>query len=253
MQRKMDEAELLEIIKALKSSPYLEEVAERNPYLALHVRGKGGRVSRKWNAKIYRGEEGKLKTLVTNDFHTLRRILSKSIELNVGRERTVYIDDAGIGFPIGGAVIGVYEEPTSKFLYDVIPVDFFKGEKWRKRLYREEASRIILSLLEKLGAKPEKVKIKICTGEIFLKAKETLRERSYLVEVDEIGDPLQTLIEEKFREYIIKEYNLPENLYFDPKISDPRKGFRMVINWIKTDKENRLKIAKTGWNYFKKW
>lgn len=253
MERKISEAKLLEIIKALKKSPHLEEVTERNPYLALHVRGRGGKVSRKWNAKIYRDEEGKLKTLVTNDFHTLRRILSKSIDSDVGRERTVYIDDAGVGFPIGGAVIGVYEEPASKFLYNVIPVDFFKGEKWRKRLYREEACRIILRLLEKLDAKPEKVKIKICTGEIFLKAKETLRRKGYLVEVDEIGDPLQTLIEEKFKEYIIKEYNLPEKLYFDPKISDPRKGFRMAINWIKEDKEDRLKIAKTGWNYFKKW
>jgi hypothetical protein len=81
------------------------------------------------------------------------------------------------------------------------------------------------------------------------KSKETLRDADFEVKVTEITGYLQHELERRFKEYA---ESLGYQAYFDPKeTSDPASGFRKVIRWIMEDPGRRLKIAKTGWKYFK--
>jgi hypothetical protein len=56
-------------------------------------------------------------------------------------------------------------------------------------------------------------------------------------------------LEERFKEYIV---SLGYREYFDPKETrDPASAFDKVIKWIRENPDARMKIAKTGWKYFR--
>ncbi len=248
----MDKLKIEEVLSKLRKSPYVEEFKPENEFVLAFFRGKGGKVSKKWNVKIYVNKESEPTKIVTNDWVTLKRIISGAINEEVEKEKVIFIDDAGVGFPVGGVVLGVYEEPSKRFLFKRIPVKYFQGEYWKQKKYLEFAAEKVNEMITQLKASPEDTKIVICPGNIHRKTKLKLRKEGFHVEIDEIKDPLQSLIEEKFRSYLVSEFNVPENLFFDPKLQDPRKGFRKVIKWLK-EKPERMKFAKTGWKYFNKF
>ncbi|MFQ5974733.1 MAG: hypothetical protein ACE5J5_00250 [Candidatus Hydrothermarchaeales archaeon] len=235
--------ELLDKIKKLG----LPEKEEKNPHLLLHVHGDGIKASKKFNVKIYKNKEGKL-TLVTNDEETLQRLLRN--ERPKKKERTIVIDDSGVGFPLGGALVGVYDTKTGKILSDEVGVEFFQGEKFEKKLYCAEYAKKAVGLVQRLGADPKDTKIVICTGYINTKAKELLRKKGFQVEVGEIGEPLQSELEKLHADYIS---SLGYGQYFDPKEvsrSELGKRFEAVVEWIKNN--NKMHLAKTGWKYFQR-
>jgi hypothetical protein len=220
----------------------LPRVPDRSPYVVLSVRGDDIRVSSKWTAKVYRNARGQLK-LVTTDYHALEQLLSGRAS---ARENVIKVDDAGWGFPLGGVMIGA--ERDGRIETGIVDVKFFQGELFRTHAYLEEAARLSLELVRKLGGHPDDTLVEICTGYVNSKAKEALRQAGYEVRVTEITGRLQYELERRFKEYI---ESLGYRQYFDPKeTSDPSTAFRKVIDWIMEDPERRLKIAKTGWKYF---
>ena len=78
---------------------------------------------------------------------------------------TVIVDDAGSGDLLFGVVIGVYREETSEFKYDLIDVRFYQ-DRFCKKEYLQEASRVTAQLLQKLKVKPHE-EIHVCQGNIF--------------------------------------------------------------------------------------
>jgi len=239
MDVKVIDAGVLQAIERLG----LPRRRETNPYIVLSVHGDDIRVSSRWTAQVYRNAQGRLK-LVTTDYHTLEQLMSGRVS---ARETIIKVDDAGWGFPLGGTMIGA--ERDGRIETGIVDPKFFQGELFKTHAYLGEAARVTLRLVEKLGGRPEDTLVEICTGYVNSKSKEVLRDAGFEVKVTEITGYLQNELEQRFREYVA---SLGYRAYFDPKETrDPASAFRNVIKWILEDPCHRLKIAKTGWKYFK--
>ena len=238
MDVKVIDASLLRAIEGLG----LPRASEASPYVVLSVRGDDVRVSSKWTARVYRNAQGRLK-LVTTDYRTLEQLLSGTAPAG---ENVIKVDDSGWGFPLGGVMIGA--ERDGRVETDVIDVRFFQGELFRAHAYLGEAARVTVELVQRLGGRPDDTLVEICTGYVNSKSKDRLRQAGYEVRVTEITGRLQHELEHRFREYV---ESLGYRAYFDPKETrDPAYAFSKVIDWILEDREQRLKIAKTGWKYY---
>ena len=162
---------------------------------------------------------------------------------------TILIDDAGSGDLLFGTVIGAYRAEDDHFVYDLIPVKHFQMPLYKKKTHLEEAKRIALSLVERLGLK-ENEKIIICTGDILNVAAEALVEK-YGEEVVERGK-----IEGRAQELVELAYtNELRNIGYQPleeRTEKWGKNFWDMYNWLKEDR-SRLKFAKTAFPNLKKY
>jgi hypothetical protein len=86
--------------------------------------------------------------------------------------------------------------------------------------------------------------INICTGFIFRKAKEMLRELGYNVQEVKITGKTQELAEEEFLKSLEKR-----GVESIEKLRNIR-SFKKFLKWVHEDLENRERFVKTGW---KKW
>jgi methionine synthase II (cobalamin-independent) len=162
----------------------------------------------------------------------------------------IQIDDAGWGFPLGGVLIGAVNTKTLKFAYDEIPVVFFKDENFKNKAYLEEAVAVTGHVLKQLGVfnmDKSNVEIHLCPGFIHNRTYEYLTSLGFNVIRKEIGEPLQTLLEDRFRDYIRSLAG--KDIYYDPKTMSEdqiRMEYRKVMKYIG---DNRLWYrAKTGWD-----
>lgn len=229
----------LERVKALR----LPEREEASPYVVLSIHGDGVRAPEKWNAKIYRNSKGGLK-LVTTDLRTLENILQgRAPEV---KQKTLSVDDAGWGFPLGGVLIGATD--GKRVEAGLIGVEYFQGERFKEHAYLHEAVHITFDLLKRFNASPDNTMIEICSGYINSESKKALREAGYEVKVVEVTGLLQADLEHMFKQYV---ESLGYHAYFDPKEThDARTPFLKVIEWINEKPQERMKIAKSGWKYF---
>lgn len=218
---------------------------ENSPYVVLSVYGDGVRASEKWNAKIYKDKAGRLK-LVTVDLGALEEMLEG--RSGIEKSRTVVVDDSGWGFPLGGVMLGAAEGPRIET--GLVPVEYFQGERFERHEYLLEAAHVTFGLLQRLDAGPEDVLVEICSGYVNSGSKKALREAGYEVKVVEVAGPLQAGLERRFKEYV---NSLGYHAYFDPKEAhDAGAHFKDVIRWIMERPEERMRLAKSGWKYFKK-
>ncbi len=226
---------LLERIRGLG----LPAAKEKNPYVVLSVRGDGKRAPEKWNAKVYRNKEGRLR-LVTVDLRTLQDMLEGK---GHAKKRVVQVDDAGWGFPLGGVMIGATDGVRVETA--MVPVEYFQGERFRLKGYLRQAADATLGLLRRLDARPEDTTVEICTGYVNVGSKEALRRAGYDVRVAEIAGLLQEELERRFAEYV---RGLGYTGYLDPKEThDSRGKFEDIMRWVREAPEERMKLAKTGW------
>ncbi len=231
----------LERIRKLR----LPMVKDNNLYVVLSVRGDGVRASEKWNAKVYRNKKGRLK-LVTVDLKTLQDMMEGRALPT--KKRTIQVDDAGWGFPLGGVMIGATDGMRVETA--MVPVECFQGERFERKEYLKQAATATLGLLERLGARPEDTMVEICTGYVNVGSKEALREAGYDVRVGEIAGLLQEELEKRFAEYVRK---LGYPGYVDPKTTHDSKGtFEGIVKWIEESPGERMRLAKTGWRRFKR-
>jgi hypothetical protein len=240
MDIKVISGECLERIRRLG----LPTFKYNSPYVVLSVRGDGVRASPKWNARVYKDKGGRLK-LVTADLETLRRMLEGRAP--AAKNMAISVDDAGWGFPLGGVMIGASD--GEKVETGLVPVDYFQGERFERHEYLKYAAMVTLDLLKRFNARPDDTLVEICTGYVNVGSKEALRKAGYEVRVVEIKGLLQDVLEKSFAEYV-KALGYPG--YVDPKEThDPKKPFERVIRWIEERPGERLRLAKTGWKYFK--
>jgi len=156
---------------------------------------------------------------------------------------TITIDDAGIGDLLFGVVIGAFRDEPQEFRYDIVDVKYFKPQRFRRKEYLNQASRVVFQLLGKLKLKAEEP-IRICKGYIFDEAVKDLRRRygdDRICRVKVIGKP-QCLTETAYLDEI-------RNLGYEPlKERDEKraKSFFHMMNWLKKNPD-KLKYAKTGW------
>jgi hypothetical protein len=162
---------------------------------------------------------------------------------------TILIDDAGSGDLLFGTVIGAYRTEEDHFVYDLIPVKHFQMPLYKKKTHLDEAKRIALDLVERLGLKEDE-KIIVCTGDILNVAAEALTEK-YGAEKVERGK-----IEGKAQELVELAYtNELRNIGYEPleeRTEKWGKNFWDMYNWLKADR-SRLKFAKTAFPNLKKY
>jgi putative intracellular protease/amidase len=240
MDIKVIDEECLERIRRLGLPPF----SDNSPYVVLSVRGDGVRASPKWNARVYKDKKGRLK-LVTMDIKTLQDMLEGRAP--AVKNRTIAVDDAGWGFPLGGVMIGATD--GERVETGLVPVDYFQGERFERHEYLEYAARVTLDLLRRFNASPDDTLVEICTGYVNVGSKEVLREAGYEVKVVEVKGLLQDELEKRFAEYV-RSLGYPG--YVDPKEThDPKKPFDDIIRWIEEKPDERMRLAKTGWKYFR--
>lgn len=243
METKIVDESFLKQVEALD----LPKKQENNPWIVLHVFGDGKRASPKFNVKIYRNKKGIFK-LVTNDFHTLQQLLEGK-NTRKKFERVIMADDSGWGYPCSGVLVGVHDSETNMLMFREIDVKYFQDPLFSEKAYLQEYARQGIAIIDELNPDKNSTLIQICTGYVNTALKDQLREKGYHVEVAEIGEPLQTALEEEHKKYIMK-LGLD---YYDPKEVPPEKipsMFQHVLEQMK--KKNLTHLAKSGWQFFKK-
>ncbi len=163
---------------------------------------------------------------------------------------TILIDDAGTGDLLWGVVIGAYQPETETFLYDIIDVSFFRNGAFQEKMHFEEASRIVLALVERLRPKSEE-KIKVCQGDILNIAAEALKVKygEERVECVHVEGRAQDLIEGAYTDEL-------RNLGYEPmpdRIGKWGKSFWHMYDWVKRNPRERVRWAKTGFPNLRKF
>jgi hypothetical protein len=228
-------------LKKMEQAGLIVQRKENNPYLSIFYRGTGGLVSEKWNIKIYNTG-----SFVCDEPLPIREFLHGRLKEPDKSLKLLQVDDAGIGSPIGGCMVGACD--GEKVVTDIVDVSFFKPGSYDRREYFKEYTRKGLRLIEKVfNAAPETHRIEICTGFINKGLREELRRFGYDVRVVDIKGLLQDQLENIFRNYL-KKITGGVDLGYDPKECKSKKEisdrYYKSVNWAK---KNAPHLLKTGW------
>lgn len=169
----------------------------------------------------------------------------------------IQIDDAGWGSLVGGVVIGAcrVESPRTQHAFKEVPVTYFQGETFKKKLYLGVAADLALELMDELLVmKTEEVKV--CTGYVLEAIRIKLMAEGYQVTPAKIGEPLQTLIEQELLDRV-----LAIGVDTDLETLTTKQGlyFWQCVNWLKGGDMDgqalpqREKHCKTGWASYSIW
>ena len=162
---------------------------------------------------------------------------------------TLQIDDAGVGDLLDGVVIGAYRPETSEFAYEIVGVEFFQQPNFGRKAYLEEASRIVMKIIDKMKL-TENEPVLICSSYIFEKAVRELEEKygKERVTVTKITGQAQRFVETAYLDEV-------RNLGYEPLSEREEKrarNFFDMLRWVKKD-PRRFKHAKTGWPRLKRY
>ena len=120
---------------------------------------------------------------------------------------TIQIDDQGWGTPVGGVGIIVLRKETEEVYYDIVPIEHFNLETFKKKTYLDSARDIVEAGFGKLKV-PKDEEIEICSGCIHDKTAEWLKSEDYRFTVTKINGLAQRKGEELFMEYL-RELGVP--------------------------------------------
>jgi hypothetical protein len=212
-----------------------------NEFILYSCYGDDKRADPKFNIQVYQSKKG-LK-LVTNDYHTYKCLIEDKPTRPDDVQRTISIDDSGVGFMLGGVLCGLYDTKTDKVITAEVPVKFFQGLNKIEKKYNDVYAKKAVELVDSLGPDKKTTLIRICTGYINVKAKEALREKGFFVEVCEIKGRLQDELEDLQKQYVEEKFGYPD--YIDPKNYTPKElgiEFRKLKRWV--IKNNMQKSCK---------
>lgn len=157
------------------------------------------------------------------------------------------IDDSGSGSFIGGTCIGLYRPSTNEYYFDIIPVELYNRENFKKKFYLDEVVKIISKGLHNFGD-PKEEAIEICRGYMFEKLKDWLDENGYKWYCTQITGRAQEIIERNFELYT-ERLGLPANYI---KFTKYPFHFHKILRWVYADYEKRIKHCKVGWKCWQK-
>ncbi len=160
----------------------------------------------------------------------------------------IQIDDSGSGSLIGGTCIGAIRKETGEYVYEFVPIEYYRANLFHSKKYLEKTSQIVLSLLKKLMIQPGEV-VEICQGYMFDDARENLKKKNIPYTPVKIGDPLQPLIEKTFQEYALGLGVPPQYV----KYTKYPLHFHRILRWVYADYEKRAGLCKTGWKSWNKY
>lgn len=169
----------------------------------------------------------------------------------------IQLDDSGWGSLVGGVIIGACraESPKTQHAFREVPVAYFQGDAFRKKLYLGIAADLALELLEELAVDRDE-RIEVCTGYVLDAVRMKLLAERYQVIPARIGEPLQTLIEQELLDRV-----LAIGVVTDLETLTTKQGlyFWQCVNWLKGGDmkaralAQREKHCKTGWDTYRVW
>lgn len=158
---------------------------------------------------------------------------------------TIEIDDSGTGDLIGPAFILFWRRETNTLIKKEVPLELYQREDFNK-LTKE----YIRDLFENVFAEmkiPSTEDIWLCTGPCFDEARKWLKEKNFNFHDAKIEGYLQTQVETTYLDYIINNYNFPQD---KASIESGKKRFYAIFDWVAQDFPRRSKFVKSG---FEKW
>jgi len=159
------------------------------------------------------------------------------------------IDDSGWGCPVGGVLIGVLRRETEEYLTGIIPVSFFQ-EEFKRGTYLLKARSLAKNLMGMLKARTRE-EIIVCPGPLFREFRSYLFQKGFNFQTRTIGDPLQSLLEKSFAQYL-NSLGVPPEVLGQGAIH-PSRRFRALLKWVAEDYSGRIRLCKTGWSSWNKW
>jgi len=160
----------------------------------------------------------------------------------------IQIDDAGSGSLVGGTCIGAIRTETNEYVYEFIPVNIYQNGNFYTKKYLEKSRDIVFQLLEKLKVSKDE-EIQICQGYMFDMARKDLKEHGYHFRNVKIEEPLQSRIEETFKNYAL-ELGVPPQYV---KYTKYPLHFHRILRWVYANYEERYKLCKTDWKSWNKY
>jgi len=163
--------------------------------------------------------------------------------------KKIQIDDAGTGDLLGGAFIGFFVKETNQYIFKEISLSYFQQNNFNIKFIEDLVAELIEKSLKELDFNPDCDRIEICTGNVFKKAIEMMKNNKYHFVCTKIENPLQNLVEQTYLDYL-------KSIGFNKEISliAGRDRYFQLFNWVVEDFPNREKFVKTGfpsWNL--KW
>lgn len=159
----------------------------------------------------------------------------------------IQIDDAGSGSFVGGTCIGFYRPETNEYYFDIIPVELYNLENFKRKYYLDSVVDIAISAFDALKVNPHET-IEICRGYMFEKLKGWLSTKGYCWYVTQITGRIQEVVEKNFELYSIK-LGLPAEYI---KYTQYPFHFHKLLRWVLSDYDNRIKLCKVGWKSWQK-
>jgi hypothetical protein len=165
---------------------------------------------------------------------------------------TIQIDDQGWGTPVGGVGIIVLRKETGEIYYDIIPIEDFRVDTFKKKTYLASARNIVEQGFAKLRIQKDE-DIEICSGCIHDKTAEWLKNEGYKFTVTKINGLAQQKGEELFIEYL-RGLGIPNPPGIVNETVDEYKAqFFYLMDWVREDPKGRKPLCKTGWKYLIKF
>jgi hypothetical protein len=165
---------------------------------------------------------------------------------------TIQIDDQGWGTPIGGVGIIVLRKETEEIYYDIVPIENFNLETFKKKTYLESARDIVETGFRQLKVTRDE-EIEICSGCIHDRTAKWLKEEGYKLTVTKIDGNAQHKGEDMFNEYL-RSLGAPDPPPIVNETVDEYKAqFFYLMDWVREDPQGRKPLCKTGWKYFIKF
>lgn len=157
------------------------------------------------------------------------------------------IDDAGSGSFVGGTCIGIYRPETNDYYFDIIPVELYNIENFKKKLYLDEVVKIVSIAFKAL--KPQKGEIiEVCRGYMFEGLKAWLGKNGYVWYCTQITGRFQQIVEKNFELYT-ERLGLPWQYI---KYTKYPFHFHKLLRWVYADFDSRISFCKTGWQSWQK-
>ncbi len=159
----------------------------------------------------------------------------------------IQIDDAGSGSFVGGTCIGFYRPETNEYYFDIIPVELYNIDNFKKKLYLEYVVEITEKAFDALKVNQHET-IEICRGYMFEKLKPWLTQNGFCWYVTQITGRIQEVVEKNFELYSIK-LGLPAEYI---KYTRYPFHFHKLLRWVLSDYDNRIPLCKVGWKSWQK-
>lgn len=160
----------------------------------------------------------------------------------------IQIDDAGSGSLVGGTLIGMLRVEDLDYYKEIIPLNYYSVPLFKEKKYAESCVEIIKRGIKCLNVRIDEP-IYICQGYMFDKARVYLHKQGYRIISTKIYEPLQSIIEEDFLDYIIG-LGMPMDYLEYTKYPF---HFHKLLKWVFSERDTREKLCKTGWKSWQKY